>query len=308
VIETGAASRWAIAQMDNAVFWLGDDGVVYRANGYQPVRVSTHAIEQAIARCNTAQAFAFTYEDRGHQIFYLTFPDGLTWGYDAASGEWHRRQSYGLDRWRINALVRWNGQWIAGDYSNGKLYRLEWSVQNEDGQTLERRRVTGVLSDNQNAIVVNGVALVFDSGMPGIRVTGASPAPAPTVQFLTSRPYPVLAIESMNGAFAFDHGYMTRIPMPIDSMSPGLAFKSGSLPVVASYGSTSAIDSMSPGLAFKSGSLPVVASYGSTSAIDSMSPGLAFKSGALPVAGNIYITVHPEALSPGLAFKSGTLS
>lgn len=165
VIEIGAASRWAICQLDNAVIWLGNDGVVYRANGYIPVRISTHAIEQAISRCNLAQAFAFTFEDRGHAVFYLTFPDGQTWGYDAASGEWHRRQSDGLDRWRINALVNWNGVWIAGDYSNGRLYQLDWALQNEAGAILERRRVTGVLSDNQNPVNVNGVALVFDTGM-----------------------------------------------------------------------------------------------------------------------------------------------
>lgn len=164
VIEVGAASRNAIVQMDNSVFWLGNDGVVYRANGYAPQRISMHAIEQAISRCNLAQAFAFTFEDRGHKIFYLTFPDGMTWGYDAASGEWHRRQSDGLDRWRINTLTRWNGHWIAGDYTNGKLYELNWDVQDEDGAVLERRRVTGVLANNQNRITVDGVALVFDTG------------------------------------------------------------------------------------------------------------------------------------------------
>lgn len=164
VIEVGAASRHAICQMDNSVFWLGGDGVVYRANGYTPVRISTHAIEQAIARSNTAQAFAFIFEDRGHKIFYLTFPDGQTWGYDAASGEWHRRQSYGLDRWRINTLTKWNGVWIAGDYTNGKLYELNWDIQDEDHAVLERRRIPGVLSDNQNRVTVDGVALVFDTG------------------------------------------------------------------------------------------------------------------------------------------------
>jgi len=164
VIEVGAASRYAICQMDNSVFWLGGDGVVYRANGYTPVRISTHAIEQAIARCNTAQAFAFTLEDRGHKIFSLPFPDGQTWGYDAASGEWHRRQSYGLDRWRINTLTKWRGAWIAGDYSNGRIYQLDWNTSNEAGDILERRRITGVLSDSQNPVTVNGVALVFDTG------------------------------------------------------------------------------------------------------------------------------------------------
>lgn len=167
MIEVGCASGASIAQMDSSVFWVGDDGIVYRANGYTPTRISTHAIEQALARCNLAQSFALTYDNNGHKIYYLTCPDGQTWGYDAASGEWHRRQSAGLSRWRINTLTKWNGAWIAGDYANGKLYKLGWNVQHEDGAVLERRRVTGVLHDNQNRVTVNGVALVFDTGLGG---------------------------------------------------------------------------------------------------------------------------------------------
>jgi len=166
VMEVGAASPYAIVRLDNSVFWLGGDGVVYRANGYSPIRISTYAIEQAISRCNNATAFAFTFEDRGHKIFYLTFQDGQTWGYDVATQEWHRRQSKGLKRWRMNDLVRWNGKWIGGDFSNGKLYTLDWNVQNEAGVEMERMRVTGVLSDSQNPIIVNAVELVFETGQP----------------------------------------------------------------------------------------------------------------------------------------------
>jgi hypothetical protein len=165
VIEVGLAATHALAVMDNSVFWLGNDGIVYRANGYTPQRISTHAIEQAISRCNMTQAFAFTFEDKGHKVFYLTFPDGHTWGYDAATGEWHRRSSYGINRWRINTLTRWNGKWIAGDYANGKLYELDWYTQSEDSAAFERRRITGVTSDNQNAMILNGIELVVDTGL-----------------------------------------------------------------------------------------------------------------------------------------------
>lgn len=116
-ISTGCAGTFAVAQVDNTVILLGHDGIVYRLNGYSLVRISTHPIEQAISRFNIAQCFATVYEDRGHKIVYFTFPDGLTFGYDVASGEWHRRQSKGLNRWRLNTLTRWNGMWIGGDYS-----------------------------------------------------------------------------------------------------------------------------------------------------------------------------------------------
>lgn len=164
VIDIGAASPHAIVHLDNTLFWLGSDDIVYRANGYTPERISTFPMEQEISRCTTGTAFAFTYEDRGHKIFYLTFQDGHTWGYDVAMGEWHRRESRGLTRWRLNDLVFWNGMWIGGDFSNGKLYRLDWNVMQEDGQIMERLRVTGVLHDSQNPVIVNAMALVMDTG------------------------------------------------------------------------------------------------------------------------------------------------
>lgn len=165
-LEVGAASPWAISNLDNSIFWLGSDGIVYRANGYVPQRISTYPIEQAISRCTLATAFSFVYEDRGHKVFYLTFQDGHTWGYDVATQEWHRRESYEMDRWRLNDLVKWNGMWVGGDIRNGKLYVLDWDVQAEDDQPLVRMRTTGVLSDSQNALIVNAIELVIDTGLP----------------------------------------------------------------------------------------------------------------------------------------------
>src|SRR5690625_4531162 len=179
VIEVGCASGDSIATMDNTVYWLGNDGVVYRANGYTPQRISTHPIEQAISRCNMEQAFAFAYDDRGHKIYYLTFPDGMTWGYDAASGEWHRRQSYGFDRWRINDLTRCYGQWLAGDFTNGVIYRLDWNAAHENGQTLERRRTMGYISDSGNRVVINGFRLSLQTGSvqpPALGISGYLPS------------------------------------------------------------------------------------------------------------------------------------
>jgi hypothetical protein len=166
VMEVGAASTFAISRLDNSVFWLGNDDVVYKANGYTPLRISTHPIEQAISRCTSATAFSFTFEDRGHKIFYLTFQDGQTWGYDVATQEWHRRQSKNLKRWRINDLVSWNGGWYGGDFSNGRIYKLDWDVQTEAGVEMERMRVTGVLANAQNPVMVNAFELVFDTGQP----------------------------------------------------------------------------------------------------------------------------------------------
>jgi len=168
VMERGLAATFAVCSMDNSVFWLADDGGVYRAQGYTPQRISTMPVEQDIAQRNMALAFAFTFESEGHKIFYLTFPDGLTWGYDVATQKWHRRQSKGLNRWRINTLTNWNGGWYAGDFRNGQIYKLDWNVFTEGADEISSERMTGVLSGQQNFIGIQGVQPVFDTGLGGV--------------------------------------------------------------------------------------------------------------------------------------------
>lgn len=163
-IERGVASQFASAVLDNSVFFLGDDGVVYRLNGYTPTRVSTFPIEQALSKCDLKRAFAMAWEDRGHKVFYLTLQDGQTWGYDVSSGEWHRRKSFGLQRWRANALMNCGRFWLAGDMTSGKVYRLDWDSPIEGDQPLERERTLPVLFNTFRKMRVNAVRLMVDTG------------------------------------------------------------------------------------------------------------------------------------------------
>ena len=100
-IQRGAASPLAIVQEDNTVFWLGEDGIFYRLNGYSPQRVSTFGTEQEWAQYVTiTDATAFVVTVEGHKFIFLTFLAGnKTWCYDIASGVdtplWYERESLG---------------------------------------------------------------------------------------------------------------------------------------------------------------------------------------------------------------------
>lgn len=158
----GCGATYAVASLDNTIIWPGDDGVLYKLAGVaQPVRISTHAMEQAFSRCDLSQAFAFTYEDHGHAIYYLTFPDGHTWGYDVSTGLVHRRVSPGLDRWRINALVKWDGRWYGGDYASGKVYTLDWDYAQTEADPLIRSRVPSPVYAGGNRIGQQSVKVGF---------------------------------------------------------------------------------------------------------------------------------------------------
>lgn len=182
-ITRGCASRHTIQKLDNTLFWLGDDGVVYRLNGYQPQPISTRALEKSFAESNWSEAIAHVWEDRGHKVYYLTFPDGQSYGYDVITGLWHRRQSFGLDRWRLNHSIKWGRDWYGGDYQSGRIWQLDWDYFLEGDQPIVSERVSGVIADNQSSLVIPNAELIFDTGQgPGTTAIVFPPQPpAPTV-------------------------------------------------------------------------------------------------------------------------------
>ncbi len=163
-ITRGCASRHSIQKLDNTLFWLGNDGVVYRLEGYLARPISTRPLEKAISEYNWPEAISYVWEDRGHKVYYLTFPDGLTFGYDVITGLWHRRESYGMKRWRLSHILPWGRDWFGGDFQSGRIWQLDWDYILEGDQPLVRRRISPAASDNQSAVVNPAAELVFDVG------------------------------------------------------------------------------------------------------------------------------------------------
>lgn len=174
-ITRGCASRHTIQKLDNTLFWLGDDGVVYRLEGYAARPVSTRPLEKAISGYNWPEAIAYVWEDRGHKVYYLTFPDGQTFGYDVITGEWHRRQSFGMDRWRLSHTIGWGRDWFGGDFQNGRIWQIDWDYFLEGDQPIISERTSAVLSDNQSQLILPNAELIFDTGQG----PGTEPIPFP---------------------------------------------------------------------------------------------------------------------------------
>jgi hypothetical protein len=105
--EIGCIAPYSVAKLDNTTFWLGADargrGIVYRANGYQAVRVSTHAVEFAIQKyADMSDALAYTYQQDGHAFYVLVFPTAdTTWVYDA--GDTGMARACRARQWRVQA-------------------------------------------------------------------------------------------------------------------------------------------------------------------------------------------------------------
>jgi hypothetical protein len=157
--EIGCIAPYSVAKMDNSVFWLGADargqGIVYRANGYQGVRVSTHAVEFAIQQYDDlADAVGYTYQQDGHTFYVLNFTNAdTTWVYDAATGSWHERAAFAkgvFKRHRANNQSRFNGKPVLGDYQSGNIYEYSLDVYSDAGATQKWLRSWRALPTGQN--------------------------------------------------------------------------------------------------------------------------------------------------------------
>jgi hypothetical protein len=149
-IEHGCAAGATVAKADNTVFWLGTDdrgsGIVWRADGYTPMRVSTHAIEKLLASCTLSAATAFTYQQEGHIFYVLNLPE-VSLAYDAATQQWHERawmdpSTGALSRWRQDCCVFFNNQHFVGDYDSGKVCTLDLDINTDAGDAIKRLRST----------------------------------------------------------------------------------------------------------------------------------------------------------------------
>ncbi len=174
-INRGIASTHAKAKLDNSIFWLGEDGIAYRADGYTPKRISTRPIEQAIAKEDLSEAYAFGYEKGGHAFFVLGFITGKTFVYDAASGLWHRRKSFELERWRANCYAFAYGKHLVGDFTNGKLWELDSETYAEGDEALISERKTQYLSDDGNVHRMVELNLRFNTGVGLTTGQGSDP-------------------------------------------------------------------------------------------------------------------------------------
>lgn len=136
IFDKGALVRDSIVKMDNTVFWVGHDGIVYRGE-QTPLRISDHGVEERIATSDPNSISAWSYAWNGH-LFYVLHLESETLVYDVATQQWPEAGSYGLPRWRARMGVQVGREIIAGDDVNGQIWVLQDGVYADGNDELER--------------------------------------------------------------------------------------------------------------------------------------------------------------------------
>lgn len=167
VMEKGAAGRTAAVAADNSVFWVGNDRIVYRAEGFVPIRVSHHGVEEALRKASdVSDVRAWTYSQAGHTFVGFTFPTaGMCFVYDASTGLWHERESYGLPRWRVEWVTEAFGKVLAGDYSSNVIWQLDLDTYTESSSTLVSKAVFPALWNQYQRATMFAFFLDLETGV-----------------------------------------------------------------------------------------------------------------------------------------------
>lgn len=222
LMEQGCIAQFSPARADNSVFWLGGDergsGMVWRANGYIPTRISTHAIEYALSTYATiSDAIGYAYQEKGHTFYVLYFPTAnATWVYDCATQLWHERA-----RWNGNQYEAWHaqchaycfGKHLVGDWATGNVYISSISFLNDNGQNIRRMRRAPHISSEQQWIYHREMQIDLEMGL----------GPIPPLKMPSSNPG-AFAMADVNGKVwalaVLDNGQLQRTADPLLVAAP----------------------------------------------------------------------------------------
>lgn len=131
--DIGGLAAGSVVELEQTLFMVAHDGTVRVLDGYQWRKISSHSVERFIAdEEHPENLSACAWQSRGHSFYCLSGENG-SWCYDTATGQWHERVSYGLDRWRVSQTIKFGTRIVAGDYASGLLYTMSPDAYSEAG-------------------------------------------------------------------------------------------------------------------------------------------------------------------------------
>jgi hypothetical protein len=174
-LDVGIVGKHALVLAADTVFWVGKtrrgSGIVYMLSGNQPQRVSTIAVEKALAASSDLSAATmWSYQSEGHEFVGINAP-GLetTWVYDAALQMWAERGEWdgGWQPIRSKHHIAFDGATYAGD-DFGSLLRLDETARTLNGRVLVRERTwPHIVSGALEPVNFYGLELACTTGEGG---------------------------------------------------------------------------------------------------------------------------------------------
>lgn len=117
-LQRGAISKYAIILLDNTVMWIGNDGIIYRADT-TPQRISTFNIEQQIR--DSSWHYFWNYYYRGHSFLVMRL-DSKTLVFDVATQQWSTMSTYGSTNFELYGWQDVTNTYLFGSTTNVRTF------------------------------------------------------------------------------------------------------------------------------------------------------------------------------------------
>jgi len=176
--EHGISAPFSVSRIGNSFAYLAKNNrgqaEIVMMNGYFPLRISTHAVENTLVNQNISDAVAYTYQLEGHEVYVISFPSlDLTWAYDLATSMWHKwlwtDSNNVYHRHRSNCSAFFQNLVLVGDWENGQIYQLDPNKYTDNGDSIRRlRRAPHLVADLQRQYF-DEFQIQFQ---PGVGLTG----------------------------------------------------------------------------------------------------------------------------------------
>ena len=175
IMQMGVVAKFSIQELDNSVFWVGQDrngsGMVFRAEGFSPKRISNTPIEKRIqAAPSPSDIYSWTYQEEGH-LFYVLSGGGLETSlvYDLTTQMWHERAFLNGDGNFEQHLgvchVFAFSKHLVGSRVDGKIYDMALDYYDDDGEEIARERTYTHIIDEGRKIRYNALEIGLETGV-----------------------------------------------------------------------------------------------------------------------------------------------
>jgi hypothetical protein len=147
-IHQGIVAPASATSINNRLAWLGGDHrgrlIAWMAQGFQPVRISTHAIEQAWEAygANGTDATGYAFTMHGHTFWVLNFLSAnATWVYDVTTKMWSRwTEGTTSNKHRGRCHAYQFSKHLVGDHTSGVIWHMSPAIYQDNGGAIKYSR------------------------------------------------------------------------------------------------------------------------------------------------------------------------
>lgn len=181
-MQRGIYSRFAVCKEDNSTFFLGDNLIVYRMQGFKPVRMSNEWLEIKLSAVRDSgdqedlrATTMYAYTEHGHTFVQINVPNQFSATFNIVTNEWFTVKHFNYPTAMGTCYLTLDSRHFIGGL-DGNVYEMKRGLYSDAGVTLVRGRRTQFFSEDDKILHWRMIKFIMDFGTtPLLTGQGSSP-------------------------------------------------------------------------------------------------------------------------------------